>query len=272
VYFLISGTICIHNRGLYAMDVTSDHAGSHETLQRLEHNQMPTPECTVTENSPEVTSSQNHIKRPLNAFMLWSHKQRQRIALNNPQMPNSEISKQLGAEWRRLSESDKDPFKEEAKKLKRQHELDHPNYKFVQRRKRKLSPNHAAGNASSVLPTGISSTPAYNSSANFTYPSFTYVNSAPTFCSGIQGFVPRSMPPRFTDFSTPALSSNVDLFGVKQEGFRNLWPFLGYTAPHVSNLYPSGVPYFTSDLMKDSKDQNSGDMSLADKPSAFRQL
>jgi transcription factor SOX1/3/14/21 (SOX group B) len=246
------------------MDVTSGLVGSHKTLQRLEHNQLPIPEGTAPENSPEVTSSQNHIKRPLNAFMLWSHKQRQRMALNNPQMPNSEISKQLGAEWRSLSESEKDPFIEEAKKLKRQHELDHPNYKFVQRRKRKVRPVHTAGNAACDLRTGTSSTRADNKSATFTYPSFTYVNSAPTFC------VPSSMPPRFTDFSTPSFSSNVDTLGNKQEGFRNLWPLLGYTAAPVSNWYPSGVPYFPSNLMSDGKDQISGDMGLADMSSGFR--
>lgn len=252
------------------MDVTNGLVGRHKTLQRLEHNQMPVPECTAPDNSPEVTSSRNHIKRPLNAFMLWSHKQRQKIALNNPQKPNSEISKQLGAQWRCMSESEKGPFIEEAKKLKRQHELDHPNYKFVQRRKRKVRPIHTAGNASCDLRTGTSSAQADNNSANFTYPSFTYVNSAPTFCSGINGFVPNSMPPRFTDFSTPSFSSNVDTLGGKQEGFKNLWPLLGYTAGPVPNWYPSGVPYFTSNLVSDNKDQISGDMSLTDMPSGFR--
>jgi hypothetical protein len=268
LYFLISGTICIHNRDLRAMDATSDDVCSHEPLQRLDHSEKPVPESTAPENSPEVTSS--HIKRPLNAFMLWSQKQRRRFAHNNPQMPQSEISKQLGAEWRCLSEPDKHPFIEEAKKLKRQHELDYPNYKFVQRRKRKDRANHAAGNAASVLRNGTSSTPADNNSATFPYPSYTYVNSAPTFSTGINGLVPSSMPPTFTDFSTPSLSSTLDALGFQQEGLRNLWPFLGYTAGHVSNLYPSGVPYFPSNLMMYDKDYISGNMSLDDTPSAFR--
>lgn len=266
-YCLISGTTIVI---YYVMDVTSGLVGSHKTLQPLEHNRMPIPECTAPDNSLEVTSSQIHIKRPLNAFMLWSQKQRQKIALNNPQIPNSEISKRLGAEWRSLSESEKGPFIEESKKLKRQHELDHPNYKFVQRRKRKARPIHTAGSASCDLRTGTSSTRANNNGATSTYPSFTYVNSAPTFCSNINGFVPISMPPRFTDFATPSLSSNVDTLGVNQEGFRNLWPLLGYTAAPGSNLYPSGTPYFPSNLMSDGNDQISGDMSLADMPSGFR--
>lgn len=81
--------------------------------------------------------SSNHIKRPMNSFMVWSQIQRKKICTEEPEMHNAEISKRLGREWKLLTEEDRQPFVEEAEKLRLLHLQEHPDYKYRPRKKAK---------------------------------------------------------------------------------------------------------------------------------------
>ncbi|VBB32742.1 unnamed protein product, partial [Acanthocheilonema viteae] len=93
---------------------------------------------------------------------VWSQMRRAQIASTDVKMHNSQISKELGAEWREMSVEEKAPYVKRAKELREELMRRHPNYVYRPKRRSHGTTKNLLTKSCAVLPTttGPSMTPS----------------------------------------------------------------------------------------------------------------
>ncbi|XP_009504442.2 transcription factor SOX-30 [Phalacrocorax carbo] len=112
-------------------------------------------------DTPFSKDKSGHVKRPMNAFMVWARIHRPALAKANPAANNAEISVQLGLEWSKLTEEQKQPYYDEAQKIKRRHREEFPGWVYQPRQgKRKRFPLPVSAVFSSASQSIIATNPS----------------------------------------------------------------------------------------------------------------
>ncbi|NXF29351.1 SOX30 factor, partial [Nyctibius bracteatus] len=88
-------------------------------------------------DTPFSKDKSGRVKRPMNAFMVWARIHRPALAKANPAATNTDISVQLGLEWSKLTEKQKQPYYDEALKIKLRHREEFPDWIYHPRQGKK---------------------------------------------------------------------------------------------------------------------------------------
>ena len=83
----------------------------------------------------KTVAMEPHIKRPMNAFMAWSKEERRQMVAEGNNSNNSVMSRILGERWKSLDDGERTIWKNEAERLKREHAVKYPDYKYKPRRR-----------------------------------------------------------------------------------------------------------------------------------------
>jgi hypothetical protein len=128
----------------------------HEVFRSMQvHTSSKTPYSDATQTKKHKL---NHIKRPMNAFMVWSQLERRKIIEVTPDKHNAEISKELGRRWKLLPEEARQPYIEEAERLRILHQKEYPDYKYKPRKKAKQPSMTSVSNGAVYQPTVTTTT------------------------------------------------------------------------------------------------------------------
>merc|ERR1719319_823993 len=129
---------------------------------------------TPYSDATNATHDEKNIKRPMNAFMIFSHYERKKVAQRKPDV------KCLGKKWKELPKESRTPYVQEAETLRQFHHLEYPGYRYKPRKKQ-IKPNPSVISMTDLPPkpqSAINRTKNSSFKLNNSFGGNSWVNSA----------------------------------------------------------------------------------------------
>lgn len=137
--------ICNNNNGGSEKDMDGLDAGfdDDDDVFEFDHTNGPVP-CErerkySTKSEDGGKSGRDKIRRPMNAFMIFSKRHRPLVHQKHPNQDNRTVSKILGEWWYALGPEEKQKYHDLAHQVKEAHFKAHPEWKWCNKERRKSS-------------------------------------------------------------------------------------------------------------------------------------
>ncbi|VDO81345.1 unnamed protein product [Soboliphyme baturini] len=97
------------------------------------------PKDVVDSKSPKKVRNKNHIRRPMNAFMIFSKRHRPLVHQRHPNQDNRTVSKILGEWWYALAPEQKQEYHNLACQVKEAHFKANPDWKWCNKERKSFA-------------------------------------------------------------------------------------------------------------------------------------
>ncbi|VDM52251.1 unnamed protein product [Angiostrongylus costaricensis] len=123
------------------LKMLSDDFSEVEDQYDQQNEQPPSIEFTKEKNNekPKLERKREHIRRPMNAFMIFSKRHRPMVHNKYPNRDNRTVSKILGEWWYALGTDEKQQYHKLATQVKEAHFKAHPDWKWCAKDKKSRS-------------------------------------------------------------------------------------------------------------------------------------
>ena len=91
---------------------------------------LPGTNCAYRTPGAHNRNKRGKIKRPMNAFMCWARSARSYLCQKLPSLKNADVSVKLGQIWADMTPEQKQPYFDEAERIKRQHREEFPDWVY----------------------------------------------------------------------------------------------------------------------------------------------